>query len=97
MSLKSRRTVYIPVQGTDSARPRSELATFHHNAQYQLQTCGATFLPNGIPRAPAYYENYDMEGTQNTTQEEEEGGDEVPQVQITIVNEAELEVCVCKP
>ncbi len=96
MSLKSRRTVYIPVRGTDSARPRSELATFHHNAQYQSQTCRATFLLNGIPRAPAYDEDYDMDGTQNATQEEEEGGDEVPQMQIIIVNEAELEgVCVC--
>ena len=38
-----------------------------------------------------------MEGTQNATQEEEEGGDEVPQMQITIVNEAELEGVYVKP
>lgn len=31
-----------------------------------------------------------MEGTSNATQEDE-GGDEVPQTQVTIVNEADLE------
>ncbi|KJA27964.1 hypothetical protein HYPSUDRAFT_197528 [Hypholoma sublateritium FD-334 SS-4] len=69
---------------------KNELAIFHHNAPYQSQACRATFLLNGVPRAPAYDEDYDMEGTPNATQEEE-GGDEVPQTQITIVNEADLE------
>lgn len=73
----------------------SELATYHHDAPYKSQTCAATYLLSGT--VPRKYQSKDVsdidvdmdEGPAST--QEDEDGDDVPQVQITIVNETDLE------
>lgn len=80
----------------------SELAIYHHDAPYKSQTCAATYLLSGtVSRKYQYkddsnnYDDVDMEeGPSSTYQEEEDDdsdGDDVPQVQVTIVNETDLE------
>ena len=62
----------------------SELATYHHDAPYKSQTCAATYLLSGTvlrERQPSFTQQ----------DQEDDDGDDVPQVQVTIVNEADLE------
>lgn len=75
----------------------SELATYHHDAPYKSQTCVATYLLSGTvlrryQDKGLSNEDIDMEeGPSSTQDEEDDDGDDVPQVEVTIVNEADLE------
>lgn len=76
----------------------SELATYHHDAPYKSQTCAATYLLSGTVLRKYQYkdvnndDDVDMEEAPlSTQQDEDEDGDDVPQVQVTIVNETDLE------
>ena len=81
--------------------PFSELATYHHDAPYKSQTCTATYLLSGTVLRRHQYKgvsngDIDMEEGPSSTQQDEEDdedgdGDDVSQVQVTIVNEADLE------
>ena len=80
--------------------PFSELATYHHDAPYKSQTCTATYLLSGTVLSRYQHkgvsnEDIDMEEGPSSTQQDEEDegedGDDVPQIQVTIVNEADLE------
>jgi DNA polymerase delta subunit 3 len=62
----------------------SELATYHHDAPYKSQTCAATYLLSGT----VLREDQPLSTQQD---QEDDDGDDVPQVQVTIVNEADLE------
>ncbi|KAF8817429.1 hypothetical protein BYT27DRAFT_7247311 [Phlegmacium glaucopus] len=75
---------------------KKRLATYHHDAPYKSQTCAATYLLSGTVLRKYQYkdisdDDVDMdEGPASTQQDDDGGGDNVPQVQITIVNETEL-------
>ncbi|KAF8906218.1 DNA polymerase subunit Cdc27 [Gymnopilus junonius] len=78
---------------------KNELATYHHDAPYQSQTCLATILLSGTPRKLSKYRNQNeededinMDATQSTNADDDEyESEEVPQIKITIVNEKDLE------
>ncbi|KAF8966316.1 DNA polymerase subunit Cdc27 [Flammula alnicola] len=73
---------------------KNELATYHHNAPYQSQTCLATFFLSGTVKNASqegYDEDVDMDSMPTASQGEEYDGDEVPQTKIMIVNERDLE------
>jgi len=72
----------------------SELATYHHDAPYKSQTCAATYLLSGTVLRNYRYsdDDVDMEGPAPTQKDnEDDDGDDVRQVQVTIVNETDLE------
>ena len=83
----------------------SELANYHHNGSFSTpdQRSVATFLLSGTTRNNAQYlgrndEDFDMDTTQGSEQEEQEDdGEEVPHTQITIVNERDLEGALHHP
>jgi len=83
----------------------SELATYHHNAPYQSQSCSATFLISGVfgkrnTNRNDEDDDYNMDQTPDPVAEdredaeegdEEDDSEEVVETCMTLVNEKDLE------
>ncbi|TFK39870.1 DNA polymerase subunit Cdc27 [Crucibulum laeve] len=76
---------------------KNELAAYHSNAPYMSQTCMATYLlcgeVSGQRTRRDSYESQDiqMETSQDYDTDDEEIGEEVTQIKMTVVNEKDLE------
>lgn len=99
MSILLRSELLSTIELTEDLTIVSELATYHTNAPYHSQVSAATYLLSGEVFAGRQDNgndededaDIDFEGDVKMDDEDDDGGDDVPQTKVTLVNEKDLD------